>query len=667
MDKGTPSLAGMAAAEADNCVAIRETNHSNRKLGMCQSTRSRALRTVPVTYAALTLALVKKASGDGASQSAVQRGRNAKSTLNAWRSFIGRNIDDVVSSEFDERFDELSSDFLEHEQKRCMALITLRDRRRWIRVARDILVRLRQEGFPDTFGGCLDALIKRSALTIHAIAARVGLDPKTLRLWTQGQRIPGLRAQSVEALEALLGAAPRTLLSRLPAAVRRRAKTSTGAAQQRTAYGERIRKLKLRKERYGLSHITPALRSEWRALLEYKTENVRALERTPKGIWRIRPRTDMRYQRPEWIWALDADRVVPTAAVLWQHVQPFLGWLALAREKGGLGFSSDQVQTLTWLTRADLVTQYLAWRAKRAGGYNGGSVTLLVSLCTLLHPETGFFSQQPEFGQTLPSAYLVSSADWRAFCAQAHDQLNRLRHKIAPQVVQTRNAWEPLRSLVGLRNCLAPIAAAIRAMRKELPGPTSPLQRAQAIRDILIVELFIANPLRVNQWALVRYRKDNSGHLYRSENGWRVRFESREFKNADGAAGEGPYDVRLPQRAWSAIDEYLKEARHELLRGSDSDYLIVGGTTPGTAPWSGIDAVIRRVCKRFLPGGPSIGPQAFRKLVTTFWLKKSGRNYVAAASLLNDRLETVVADYAHLETEHAFDDYSNALDDVFGP
>ena len=668
MRKDNPKSAGMAAADPNNFVAIR----GHRRFATASAMRAprlhrRAPHTEGVTYAALLRALRDDVTAGGSSASAIQRGRNAASALNAWLAFLEATANQLVGVEFDAAFESTLKRFLAYETQRGMKLLTLRDRRRWILRARDLLIRLRQHRLPQTFGGVLALSIQESGITLNTIAARIGLSAQTLRLWIHGTRLPGRSARRIADLESALGLPPRTLLARLPARVQRKAMVPPRPKHAYTEYGTRIRNIKLTKERIGLQVITAALRAEWRALLEHKTATIADFADTPEDLWRARPRADMRYTRPEWVWALDAERVVPTAAIVWHRIQGYLGWLTLPPSRGGHGISVSDVQSLAWLTQADLVANYLKWCASRAGGkFNTGATTFLVNLRTLLRPETGYIARQANFSSGLPENRRVNAAAWGELCARAYEQYGKLRRTIAARVVQTRNGWDPLKGFIGLRNTLEPIVEALRSMRAELPGPTSPLQRAQGIRDILVLELFLVDPLRCNQWAFARYRADNTGNLYRTAKAWRVRFKPEDFKNPHGAAGDGPYDVELPRRAWPVIDEYLKDARPVLLRGAASDYFVVGGRTPGHAPWNGIDAVIRRISRQYFTGRPSLGPQAFRKLVATFWLKQSPRNYPVVAKLLNDRIATVIAAYAFLDTEEAFENYSDELDKAFG-
>ena len=52
------------------------------------------------------------------------------------------------------------------------------------------------------------------------------------------------------------------------------------------------------------------------------------------------------------------------------------------------------------------------------------------------------------------------------------------------------------------------------------------------------------------------------------------------------------------------------------------------------------------------PGG--FGPHAFRHIVAHSYLKSNPKAYAVVADILNDRLETVIQEYGHVETADNF-------------
>lgn len=145
--------------------------------------------------------------------------------------------------------------------------------------------------------------------------------------------------------------------------------------------------------------------------------------------------------------------------------------------------------------------------------------------------------------------------------------------------------------------------------------------------------------------------EDGSGNLYRRHDGWRLRFEASDFKNQKGAANS-EYDAPLPPHLSRRIEDYLQEFRPRLLR--------LNPGAPWVFPsrfatfWDDLSRQYERVAERLIPETPGFDTQALRHLVATDYLRKHPEDYPTVATLLHDRLETVIANYAHLKQGHSF-------------
>ncbi len=82
--------------------------------------------------------------------------------------------------------------------------------------------------------------------------------------------------------------------------------------------------------------------------------------------------------------------------------------------------------------------------------------------------------------------------------------------------------------------------------------------------------------------------------------------------------------------------------------------------------WESLDRHIQKLTKILVPESPGFGAHAFRHLVATDWLTKNPNDFLTVAELLNDRLETVIAHYAHLKKDQSFDRYENYVLGVMG-
>jgi integrase len=102
-----------------------------------------------------------------------------------------------------------------------------------------------------------------------------------------------------------------------------------------------------------------------------------------------------------------------------------------------------------------------------------------------------------------------------------------------------------------------------------------------------------------------------------------------------------------------------------LLGDQQSKYLFVSARSVGI--WAGMSARIFTITRRYIPGCPGFSAHAFRHLVATDWLTHFPNDYVTVAQLLNDKLETVMAHYAHLRRDTSFQRYEEHLNAMHAP
>lgn len=206
-----------------------------------------------------------------------------------------------------------------------------------------------------------------------------------------------------------------------------------------------------------------------------------------------------------------------------------MGFLALPKDKGGYGVPYGSSQTLAWLACHGAVNAYLEFLRGRSGGIvHGGHATFAALAASVVKRGDGYLTQQPTFAQTLPPGTLTS--EWATECQKtwelAQDWLNEPREK-------SRRPEEPIQSLLNMADPLAPIFRAIKALDSEAAAaPPNSIQEAVLKRDALLLSIVVANPLRARNLVLLTFRPNNTGALYRREDGqWRIRFGSQDFKN----------------------------------------------------------------------------------------------------------------------------------------
>ena len=102
---------------------------------------------------------------------------------------------------------------------------------------------------------------------------------------------------------------------------------------------------------------------------------------------------------------------------------------------------------------------------------------------------------------------------------------------------------------------------------------------------------------------------------------------------------------------WQDIERYLFKYRNVLMRNqTDLVFLATGvgekGKEKAHVPWKDLSRRVFALTKRHLWKSGGIGSHGFRSIVGTSIVKASGGNFETAASVLNDRVETVRKHYA---------------------
>jgi site-specific recombinase XerD len=109
------------------------------------------------------------------------------------------------------------------------------------------------------------------------------------------------------------------------------------------------------------------------------------------------------------------------------------------------------------------------------------------------------------------------------------------------------------------------------------------------------------------------------------------------------------------------LERYLAEGRPALLKGKDSSLVFVGQKGNPEEPLNSLDVRLQYITSQYLPNSPGFRAHSMRHLVTTAWLIEHPRDYVRAAHMLFDSLQTVLRVYGHLETGETLADWGKWL------
>lgn len=400
---------------------------------------------------------------------------------------------------------------------------------------------------------------------------------------------------------------------------------------------------------------TSALREEWTELLHYKTSTrpPGGLKRSSSGEWTLsQPRHSV--MRAMWFNSI-GEAVCHSADKAWHMLTGFLGFIKLAPEAGGYGRSSEEAQTLAWLCVPDAVDGYLHFMADRSDGLkHEGHKTFCTMLKALVRPSVGFLRQKMELAERLPIE--AREKLWDELCDEVCETVSTW----AKQATDTsRDPDEAIAFFLDKPQPLKPIFDAMNTLRRLADGCTpGSTMEATLRRDELLLGFLISNPLRAKNISTLTWNSNNSGHIYKTVDGqWRLKIQPREFKNRRKAGKKKAktYDVAVASWLAPLLEEYITRYLPVLVGEALTSCFLF--TTRNGKKMSSLNKKVLVLTKRLIPGCGGIGPHAFRHLVATVWLRNHTNDFFVVAELLNDSLQVVIDNYAHLKKDVSFSKY----------
>lgn len=608
-----------------------------------------------ITYAELCNALKNHLGIDGGEEArtgSLQSYRNHVSTLNSFLASVGKVLDSRVGVELGSNFESALKHYIDIIQ---VSDRTKRDRRNHLRLICRLHVELanrdkKQDQAITSLSLELRSAIARTGMAPKTLAKHVCVSPSALQRWLKGalpnkRGIPTLRRLE-KALEL-----PRDHLVNL-------LKDNTASARVTPVTIPYRERLKLRTlDRYILPEaaFTPEFTDEWHALFDYKTCVLPVLERQDRGKWRCIPKNAAKHLSPL---VQRGNTVSPTAALLLGKIRGFFGViLTLPPSKGGVLSESEKPtpQTLAWLAFPGALNTYLEFMTQRSDGLiHQGQQVFCRFVAALLRPATGYLWQSHQLASHLPENQRPATPDaWRQMCEEGHKMMGAW---IRQATGVSRDPVLPISGLLELEQPLKPIMTAISLIEQAAAeAPPGSMTEALLRRDALLLAMLLANPLRLRTMTSMTWSADGTGTLHGSaKTGWRLRLQDFHSKN-----GKGVYDVRIATFVKPRLEAYLEEYRDTILGDKESPYLFVSSRS--TEMWEGMGSHVRKLTRRYIEGSPGFGAHAFRHLVATDWLARNPNDYLTVAELLNDKIETVIKNYAHLKRDTSFMRYEEYL------
>lgn len=508
---------------------------------------------------------------------------------------------------------------------------------------------------------------------VPIVARAIGASPALLQRWLDGSIPKSQSKPTILRIETHFGMPAHALSELVTWANESKGVIEPAKLTSSIAYRERHKIAT--KNPYRVKDAPDLLRSQWTTLIEFKTdplaratlfndfeddfdnEDVKA--KCDIQLWRIRLVSTAKADKKSRWYAFDANgNYVPTAETNYSFISAYLGFLTLSVERGGLGLEPSVIR-LESLANQRWLAAYLRWRTAESGGAHGGLQTFMITVGTMLMPRSGFL-RQPQFNsRCLP---IFENRDWNKICDRtllwSRQTLKTLRSM--PKYM-SRDPEEAARAILDLPNPLTAVTDMTERMRRAKPQ-TDGIAESIWCRNLLLMQLLASNPLRIENFATLTYKTDNTGSLRQHEDGsWWIHLRPDEIKNHAGAAKDKPYIMPIPEGTYKTISMYLKRYR-PLLPGAESVFVFVGSRKTPLEPLEHLSSIVRMLTKRYLPECPEgIGPHVFRHFLATAILKARPGAWEDAAAALHDEIDTVKKNYAHLKGQ----DNGNRVLDMF--
>jgi len=419
----------------------------------------------------------------------------------------------------------------------------------------------------------------------------------------------------------------------------------------KTEHGKKISIL--HKKAYRLKEPTTQLLTEWNGILKHMTSDITLPGFKRNSSWRLKDKDD--YHREVKPWCIIRDKTCVTGDVAWNLFSSFFGWLTLHENLGGKNISLENLSH-SYLSDANLVWEYLTWRRDRSGAYTAETSTFINKCMALIRKETGWLEQNPEI---FSARITTNNLTWPEWCDKNHNIFSSILNDLFKNklITEGRDPKSPINLILETEHPMNALHELRDRMRADInQRSSSPISTARQLRDELLINLLSTNPLRINMYAVMTYRENGTGNLFKTKDGeWRLFFKSHQFKNEKGAANED-YSVSISKDVWPLIDNYIKNYHHLLLNGVESDIVFpVFPQHNNKKNWGRcteyIGQCVTNSTLRYIPDySPSgFGPQAFRHIIATDYLKNNPNGFQIVANVLHDKIETVMKNYAHLK------------------
>jgi hypothetical protein len=641
------------------------------------------------------------------------------SHLNAFQRFLGRTDDCSTIRDFGINFARHLRLFTKGTTKGKAAASALK---LWAQIHYELH---KANGLPQGFAEALTELVVQSGCSRRDIARAAGIeDLDTVGDWMRGDRLP-TNLTHVENVEKVLQVLPGTLSAKLDVSNKSRRSiipkswwpelwlksyasyrhsrdkvlaliplhVLTGPLDVlRPAFDEALRKVL---EGEGEPHFRQMIRAyrhkgyrlpfeKWPRPLQEEFTDLKEYKTAPSGF-------DNTERRGRW-----KER---TAHAAQGQLESFFGFLCLPGDAPdplyrGAGLAPEDL-TLAWLAVRQAVVKFLKFRHLRSGAHSGATETFINVFGSLLQPESGWLWLHPELLDRLPEQQQRSVravGTWESYCVKVHSKLRETLTSLKRdhEIKRVRDPMLPILPILNLSEPLSAVNYALKLHRADLEARSQvnklySKNQAAGWRDHLLISLLARFPLRAKHWGMFTYKEDGTGYLQNHpDNGWQLVIPYKDFKNVRNK-GVFPSDdldpaltlrfdkISSPKPLIRVLEFYLEHARPILAANGpllfpkkEGEAMSALDVFTRIREWTHEYLSQHSSRGRGIKGVHAFGPHAFRDIVATHIIKKTG-SITQAANILLDSEETVKRHYARFLPEDrlglAMAELADAFDD----
>ena len=587
---------------------------------------------------------------------------NQLSALNLFANAAGKSDSSTCDTDLTDDFEVCIATFADLLSSRGVAPPSIANRLSYVRSIRESYkVMLQETNLSGGFRSSLLALMNDRGIATAELAKSIGVLSQIIQPWITRGFLPSPSSKGiVNKIEAFFGLPEGTLMNKIGP---RRSLYFPQEADS-PLLESRKKRYALTRDKYAYKNPNEEIKAEWKKLLHFYTAPYLLNGEKRATTWRVKDADRVTMVHGEA--AITPTGVCATAQIRWNMVAQFLGFLLRATKLGGKGLRETQM-SLALLSDPKLTADFIEFKRQRSGKYTREIENRLVFALSLIHKETGFLRQHPEFSGRLLNP--VPPEKWGQWCDDCHNELTAILRglKRGGHIQKGREPQEPIAAILAEQHPIRVLVKMTDRMSQQFTLESCPMLMAGRKRNLLLVKMMITNPLRAHHYSIMSYREDNQGNLYQDASGnWRLRFKAEDFKNQRGAAADD-YDVVLSSWLYSDINEYLAKHRPVLMRKYTSDRVFLptrvsNPQKPGTIRPDTLSMKIRVITSIFIPGCPGFGAHAFRHIVATDYIRNNPQGFQVAANILHDKLGTVMREYAHLKVADGFSHWSNYLE-----